>query len=633
MELIGRIFGTMMRWCYALVRNYGTAIFLFTLLTKIVLLPISVWTHFNSIKMIQVQPEINRLKVKYYGQNDVIAEEQAQVFKNAGYRPLLSIIPTVIQLILLVGVAGAIRAGVNDPSINMDFFGIDLSQVPSRTGLSLIWSPLAAGFSSFLLSFAQNRSNVLQSEQSDYNKYGTMALTVLLSCYLGWIVPVGTAFYWVCSNLLAIAQMYLFNRIFPPSKHIDYEELEASRAALAEIQDVGEKEGYFSENRKRELADYKRFFSVVNKHLVFYSEGSGFYKYYRGIIEYILEHTNITIHYVTSDPNDQIFRLAEQEPRIRPYYIGENKLITLMMKMDADVVAMTMTDIETYHIKRSYIRKDIEYVYIQHGIGSMNLTCTKTATDHYDTIFCVGKHQMAEELERERVYGVPKRKLLEIGYPMLDELRAAYDSGEHQKHDKPLILIGPSWQKDNIVDSCLEQILDQLNTGEFDIIVRPHPQEVRHKKQYMENLRQKYEKDGIIVQTDFSSNNPIMEADLLITDWSGISWEFAFTTRRPVLFIDTPMKVMNPDWQQIDVPPLNIALRDQIGKRLSLDELDRTLETARDLLGRSEEYHRNIEALAQEYVYNLGNSSEIAARYIIKTIRQKVEDKKEKQNS
>ena len=216
---------------------------------------------------------------------------------------------------------------------------------------------------------------------------------------------------------------------------------------------------------------------------------------------------------------------------------------------------------------------------------------------------------------------------------MLDELRAAYDSGEHQKHDKPLILIGPSWQKDNIVDSCLEQILDQLNTGEFDIIVRPHPQEVRHKKQYMENLRQKYEKDGIIVQTDFSSNNPIMEADLLITDWSGISWEFAFTTRRPVLFIDTPMKVMNPDWQQINVPPLNIALRDQIGKRLSLDELDRTLETARDLLGRSEEYHRNIEALAQEYVYNLGNSSEIAARYIIKTIRQKVEDKKEKQNS
>ncbi len=35
---------------------------------------------------------------------------------------------------------------------------------------------------------------------------------------------------------------------------------------------------------KRERLDYNRFFSVVNKHLVFYSESSGFYKYYKGII-------------------------------------------------------------------------------------------------------------------------------------------------------------------------------------------------------------------------------------------------------------------------------------------------------------------------------------------------------------
>ena len=629
MDQINHLFESLMHWCYSLTRNYGASIFLFTLLAKIAMLPVSVWTHFNSIKMIQIQPEVNRLKVKYYGQNDVIAEEQAKLSKKVGYRPLLSIVPTVIQLILLVGVAGAIKAGVNDPSISVDFLGIDLSQVPSKTGLSLIWSPLMAGFSSFLLSFAQNRSNVLQSEQSAYNKYGTMLLTVALSCWLGWIVPVGTALYWVISNVLAIIQMYLMNLVFPPKKYIDYDELEASRAALAEIQDVGEKESFFSEKRKRERADYKRFFSVVNKHLVFYSEGSGFYKYYKGIIEYILEHSNIVIHYVTSDPDDQVFGIAEKTPRIKPYYIGENKLITLMMKLDADVVAMTMTDIETYHIKRSYVRKDIEYVYLQHGIGSMNLTCTKTATDHYDTIFCVGKHQLQEEMEREKVYGVPERKLIKVGYPLLDELREAFDREEHTGHDRPLILIAPSWQKDNIIDSCLEQLLDQLNTGEFDIIVRPHPQEVRHKKQYMESLSQKYEKDGIIIQTDFSSNNPIMEADLLITDWSGISWEYAFTTRRPVLFIDTPMKVMNPDWEQIDVPPLNIALRDQIGRRLSLDQLDRTLATAKEMLDQTDEYSRSIEALANEYVYNLGSSSEIAARYIIGAIRQKVNAKKE----
>lgn len=62
----------------------------------------------------------------------------------------------------------------------------------------------------------------------------------------------------------------------------------------------------------------------MNKHLVFYSESSGFYKYYQGIIEWLLAHTNLTIHYITSDPEDQIFALAEKEDKIRAYYIGEN---------------------------------------------------------------------------------------------------------------------------------------------------------------------------------------------------------------------------------------------------------------------------------------------------------------------
>jgi len=44
-------------------------------------------------------------------------------------------------------------------------------------------------------------------------------------------------------------------------------------------------------------------------------------------------------HSITSDPEDQIFALAEKEDKIRAYYIGEKRLITLMMKMDADVVS------------------------------------------------------------------------------------------------------------------------------------------------------------------------------------------------------------------------------------------------------------------------------------------------------
>lgn len=50
--------GYVMEWCYNLLSNYGLAIILLTLLTKIIILPISVWVQKNSIKMVEMQPEI-----------------------------------------------------------------------------------------------------------------------------------------------------------------------------------------------------------------------------------------------------------------------------------------------------------------------------------------------------------------------------------------------------------------------------------------------------------------------------------------------------------------------------------------------------------------------------------------------
>ncbi len=619
-----------MNWCYGVLHNYGWAIVLFTLISKIVLLPIAIWTHLNSIKIIKIQPDINFLKVKYYGQPDVIAEEEAKLYKQERYHPLVSVVPTIIQLILLVGVVGTIRAGINNPAIDMHFGPIDLGRIPSKSGMELIWSPVLAGFSSWLLSFTQNRRNVLQSEQSKVNKYGTMLLTVVLSLYLGWFVPVGVAMYWVCGNLMAILQMYLLNAVIKPSRFVDYERLEESRKELASLQGTGKKESFFSQNRKKERKDYKRFFSVVNKHLVFYSESSGFYKYYKGIIEYLLENTNITIHYITSDPEDQIFILEKQNPKIRAYYIGENRLITLMMKLDADVVCMTMPDLDNYHIKRSYVRDDIEYIFVQHGMGSNNMGMRRGCTDHFDTVFLAGKHQREEEEQIGALYKLKERTLVDVGYPLIDEMRRQYKQSSHKENIRKKILIAPSWQKDNIVDNCLETILDELKGKDYEIIVRPHPQEVRLKQDYMTMLKAKYETQGIEIQTDFSSNNPIFEADILITDWSGISWEYTFTTLHPILFINTPMKIMNPEYQKIDTVPLNILLRDKLGKSLNLDELAKTDETVRYLLSHTEEYRKQIENLAQEYLYNLDRSAEVAARYIIQEVQKKINQKKEK---
>ena len=422
--------------CYALCGDFALAIGLFTLLSKLVLLPISVWLHKNSIKMVKMQPEINRLKAAHFGDPDAIAEGQAAIFKREKYRPLASVIPLAIQIVLLMGLIGAIRACMGYSFVNMKSFGVDLSLVPNEGRGWLVLSPILAGLSAWAMCAAQNAANVLQSEQSAWNKYGMLILSVGLSLYLGWFVPVGVALYWILSNLLAIVQLYALNAAINPKDYVDYEALEASKAELAELKALGGKKRKLlgDAEARRERADYRRFFSVVNKHLVYYSESSGFYKYFKGGIEYLLENTNLTIHYVTSDPNDKIFELAETHPAIKPYYIGEKKLITLMMKMDADVVIMTMPDLENYHIKRSYVRRDIEYIYQIHGVGSVNSALRKGALDHYDTVFCVGEHLKREIRQMEALDGLPEKKLVETGYPLLDEMTAAYEAAPHPEN-------------------------------------------------------------------------------------------------------------------------------------------------------------------------------------------------------
>lgn len=623
-----------MKQCYTLCGNYGVAVILFTFITKIILLPVSVWVQKNSIKMVKIQPDINFLKVRHFGDADAIAEGQNKLFRQAGYHPLASIVPTVIQLVLLMAVIAAIKAGMADSSIDMRFLGVDLSLIPAQGRGWLILSPIVAGASAWLMCAAQNQSNVLQAEQDNWNKYGMLILSVGLSLYLGWFVSVGVALYWVASNLFSIAQLYLLNMAIDPKKYVDYARLEESKKQLSELQQLGGKR-HGREARdlaRRERADYKRFFSVLNKHLVFYSESSGFYKYYKGIIEYILKNTNIAVHYITSDPNDQVFAISQSQPRLKPYYIAEKRLITLMMKLDCDVMVMTMPDIENFHIKRSYVRKDIEYVYVPHCIDSINMTMRTGAVDHYDSVLCVGKHQKEEITNTEAVYGLPHKTLVDWGYTLLDEMRAQYAASAHEDKPGKKILIAPSWQKDNIVDSCLEEILDTLKGRGYQITVRPHPQEVRLKQAYMEQLEAKYAADrDVEIQTDFSSNSTVFEADLLITDWSGITYEYAFTTLRPVLFIDTPMKVMNPEYEKINTPPINIWMREVIGAVVKPDELEKLPEAVERLLSGRDEYRERIDRFVHEYVYNLGNSGEVGAKYIINEIQKKIKERKNSQ--
>ncbi|MBO4812794.1 membrane protein insertase YidC [Candidatus Saccharibacteria bacterium] len=624
--------GWIMKLCYDIVGNYGVAIILFTLVSKIILLPISIWVQKNSIKMVKMQPEINRIKTKFFGDKDTIAEEESKTYKKYKYNPLASIVPLVIQILLLLGVVEIVKNPelyIGVENLDFNFLGFDLRWIAAENGGVSIWIPIIAGLSALILCIGQNIMNVLQAEQSKWNKWGMLVISVGLSLYLGTFVTAGVALYWTASNIMAVIQQWLLNIAINPKKHVDYKALEASRVALKELQEISKSKKRTAEQIKKEKADYKRFFSIANKHLVFYSESNGFYKYYEGIIEYILDNTNIIIHYITSDYNDQIFELAKTNKHIKPYYIEEKKLITLMMKMDADVVVMTMPDINNYHIKRSYIRKDIEYIYLPHGIDSLNLTMRKGSMDNYDSVLVTGKYQR-EECEKTDKLNNLNRKIISCGYPLLDDMIRDYKKEKKKKTSSKTIMIAPSWQKDNIIDLCLDEILKKLKGKDYRVIVRPHPQQVRHMKDAFEKMKEKYDGTNIVIQTDFSSTDSVFNSDLLITDWSSIGYEYAFTTEKPVLSIETPMKIMNPDYKKIKVEPFNIWAREEIGKILKVKDIKKIDAAIDEMLKNSSKYQKKISALKKDSVYNLGKSAEISADYIINCVQEIIKERKKK---
>ena len=629
MYILESFLGLLMDLCYRMSNNYWIAIVLFTAITKILLLPLSLWCQKNSIIMVKIMPLINEIKIQYFGDEDTISEKQHDLFKKEHYHPLLSLIPLGAQIVILMGLVAVIHQ-ITDTGKNEA-----LGLIPVKDGgWSYVW-PFLAGLSSWILGFAQNRISPLQREQSSLSQLITQWISVFLSLFLGFYVASGVILYWICSILMAIPIQIICNIIIPPKKYVDYELLESTRKELEHLKTLGVKT-QTREQRKREKEDYKRFFTIANKHLVFYSEASGFYRYYQGVIEYLLSHSTMTIHYVTNDPNDQIFELAKTQKRIKPYYIGQRRLITLMMKMDADMVVMTTPGLNNYYIKRSYVRKDIEYVYLCHGISSIHLTNNEGSFDHFDSILCVGQNQVQELRESEKVYGTRKKNLIPCGHSLLDNLIAKYEiSKENQvENSKKRILIAPSWQKDNLLDSCLDQILSALLGKGYLIIVRPHPE---YKKRYVARMNAMIEKykdvsqDELIIETDFSSNVTIFTADLVVTDWSSIACEFSFSTLKPTMFINTPMKIMNKNYKKIGLEPIEITLRKKIGIEIELNQLDHVAEVVSELFSKQNEFHDRILQVRSDTVFNIGHSGEAGGKYIIQQIIEKDRMRKQKQ--
>ena len=695
---IGTPLGYLMYWCLELLKNYGAAILLFTLLTKVILFPLSLIAQKNSIKMVKMQPELADIKLRNAGNGELVMQETKALYKKERYSTIKGILPLLMQIPLILGLidviykplqhllhlsAAAIEGliartaellsvspgdlgygaqlrvletvqenpsaftdlvipregpvgGILDQISNMDlsFFGINLAAIPHFSDLTII-IPILSGLSALVLSLVQNRYNVLQAEAGFFSKWGMTIFLVLFSGYFALILPCGLGLYWTAGNLLSIPVLAFCNLIFSPKKYIDYANRTMPVKQTREerrIEKVRNKELH-----KREKEDSKRFFAKGNKkNLVIYAEGSGYWKYFSAIAEYVTENSDFVIHYVTNDPDDKIFELGNSQ--VLPYYIGPKALIAFMMKMDADIVLMTTPDLELFHIKRSLVRKDVEYIYLDHGMTSYQLMLRKGALDYFDTIFVYGPNHIAEVRETEKLYELHKKTLVKTGYGLLDDLLKKVEEIESvqikkkkSKNSHKQILIGPSWQVDNLMDLCIDEMLDALWGRGYRIIVRPHPEYVKRFPARVEAFIKRQAKrcespdnlgGTLSIETDFSSNETVYRSDLVITDWSSIAQEFSYATKKPSLFINTPMKIMNPEYDLLPLVPLDISLRDELGVSVDTDKLNTLGEVVDDLLARSAEYRTHITAVLEHNIFDIGNAAKGGGDYLIARIKE-----------
>lgn len=644
---LGTPLGYALHIFYSLTGSFPAAVLLFALAMRLLLLWPGYASHMNAIKHMKMQPALRRLERAHAADRESFYAARVELFRHNRYSPALGLAPLLVQLAVLMGVlqvmyhplqhvlrmhareierlvqgigGAAAQLAAADGLIDMGFFGINLARAPGFSAPLSMLVPALSGLTSALSSACMNRLSPGALTQSERTNLGFGAFTAAFSVYFALVTPAAVGVYWIAGNLLAVFSTLAFERLFSPRRLAPEAYARIKAGAKTKQQRRAESE------KKKELARRSRAgaraFALADKELVFYALSGGQYKFYRSTIEYVLQNSGAVVHYLTNDPDDRV--LGMESERLRPYFATEAKTVSLLLRLDCKLLVTTVQDFHTYHLKRTVARPDTEYVHIPHGPGSLHLTARAAAYDHFDTFFCAGPHQAAELRRREEMKKIRKKTLVKVGYGLLDDLAESFAGAAAQSQregERPSVLVAPSWQQGNLLDLCIGPLLDGLFGRGWTVVLRPHPQFLRVCPEEFAEIAEKYEsrvrQGELVLDTDFLDSGNIFRADALVTDWSGIAFEFSFTTLRPSVFVDTPMKVMNPDWEKYGLEPTDISWRRLLGVRVDAADAGKAGDAVAGLLADRESHAAQIKRVADEQIYHRGRSGEAGGRYLL----------------
>ena len=369
-----------------------------------------------------------------------------------------------------------------------------------------------------------------------------------------------------------------------------------------------------------DLDNLKKFekLSDVERSIVFYAENIASMNHFKSLILELTEKMNLQICYITSVKDDPI--LSSKNQRILPFYIGYGAARSkFFLFLRAKILVMDMPDLDTFHIKRSKIYP-VHYIYIFHSIVSTHTIYRRGAFDHFDSIFCVGPHHVKEIRATEQLYNLKQKNLVACGYGLLDKLqknKPVKNQKRYTKDGRKKILIAPSWGKNGLLETNGLELVKILLDAGYHVTVRPHPMTIRKWPKIIKTIKNEFKDNtNFEIETDASSFESLYSAYGLISDWSGIGFEYAFVCERPVLYIDVPEKILNVLSKDISLEPIEVAIRNKIGHVIPPNNLEIIPKLIEGLDEYAQSINEQIKDMRSQIVFNIGKSAKIGAEYI-----------------
>ena len=264
------MFGYILNFIYEIVKNYGLSIIIFSILIKIILLPISIKQQKTMQKTTKINEQVRQLQFKYKNNPEMLNKETMALYKRENMSPLSGCFSSIIQIILLLSVFflvqspltymrkvdttviedykskliqdGQAGGNIKYPEINiikengqedervyinLEFLGLDLSLVPvgSMGDYRVYIIPVLYVISSIAsMKISTNMTKKKKKEENgneeknemdaieEANK-NMMYIMPVMAVSVSLIAPLGLALYWLVNNLLMIIEKVIMNKI------------------------------------------------------------------------------------------------------------------------------------------------------------------------------------------------------------------------------------------------------------------------------------------------------------------------------------------------------------------------------------------------------------------------------------